>query len=155
MRRIYLDRSENELDAARALLELSKDDGLKHKLSIGGERTFYNNCISCAYYAMFYAAKAYLSSKDISTAPPEEHRQVYERLCILAEEGELDRQLLVAYRKIVIRAEELLSMYSCERKKRGTYTYHRLAETNRVVAEESLRHATDFHRHVRRMLGAV
>ncbi|MFP4524505.1 MAG: HEPN domain-containing protein [Candidatus Woesearchaeota archaeon] len=155
MREIYLDRSENELDAARALLELSKDDALKRKLAIEGGRTFYNNSISCAYYAMFYAAKAYLASKDISTGPPQEHRQVYEQLRALAGEGEVDRQLLVAYRKLVIRAEELLRMYSCEREKRGTYTYHRLAETNRPVAEESLRHATGFHLHVRKMLGAV
>ena len=133
-------------------MSLSTDVAVKRQLAIDGRRTFYNNVISLSYYAMFYAAKVYLASKGVIVKALHEHRQVYEMLKHQAEAGALDGELLKAYRELVIRAEDLLGMYWLERRKRGLYTYHRLSETNRPIAQESLRRAASFLKHLRLLL---
>lgn len=62
-------------------------------------------------------------------------------------------QLLVIYRKMILRAEELLGIYSREKKKRGDYTYQKLPQANMEPAKESLDNASLFFKAINGVLG--
>ena len=91
---LLLDRSRNDLMLAEAVSIISQDKTQKSSLNLPEESTFYSNVISLAYYSIFYSAKAFLFSKNISTSPPHEHRKVEDNLKILARNGEIDFDLL-------------------------------------------------------------
>lgn len=48
-------------------------------------------------------------------------------------------ELLEMYRKVVIRADDLLEIFRGERWKRGVFTYNTIPQANREPAEESLK----------------
>ena len=141
---LYIERSKNELDLARAIFKLSTDTHLKIELELKEDSTFFSNVIATSYYCIFYAAKALLISKGITTDAPEEHRKTLEEFENLVHAGIIDVELLQIYKSIVIKADELLGIFKKEKSKRGRFTYQRLPQANLGIAEESLVHAEKF-----------
>ncbi|MFP4524508.1 MAG: HEPN domain-containing protein [Candidatus Woesearchaeota archaeon] len=116
--------------------------------------TFYSAVITHSYYAIFYAAKAYLARKGIITEPPEEHKKTYETYKELVEDGELDVELLRMYSQTLIKADTLLKIFETEKSKRGKFTYRRLPQANKEPAEQSVTHAKTFFKHTYNLLEA-
>lgn len=143
---IYLERAENEFVAAEMLMEVSRNQQLqKEQFKIERNFTFYSSVISHSYYCIFYSAKAILINGGVKTDAPEIHKKTLEAFeNILVKTGKLDVQLLLIYRKMLLRAEELLSIFSHEKKKRGEYTYQKLPQANIEPANESLKNASLF-----------
>ena len=52
------------------------------------------------------------------------------------------------YEKVLLKADKLLGIFKIEKKKRGEFTYQKLAQANKEPAEESLENAKEFFRHV-------
>ena len=113
------------------------------------EFTFYSSVISHAYYTIFYAAKAILMEQGVGTDAPEVHKKTLEAFeTNLVKTGKLDIELLRIYRKIVVRADALLEIFSSEKRKRGEFTYQKLPQANREPAQESLENALFFFKHI-------
>jgi len=72
----YLARAENELVLAKINFEISTNEKHKILFNIEQSRTFFNDVISQSYYAIFYAAKAFLLTKNIETKTPDEHKKL-------------------------------------------------------------------------------
>lgn len=77
MVKIYLNRSFNEVAAAKTLFEISNDAKKKDEFQLPEEITFYSAAISHSYYSIFYAAKAVLLTRNIKTSSPEIHKKTY------------------------------------------------------------------------------
>ena len=153
MIRIYLERAENEILASKSLKRLSEDEEAKEEFGIPPDTTFYSSVISHAYYAIFYSAKAALLTKKIETKSPEIHRKTFEEFKKqFVESGILDTELLMIYKKMIIRADELLQIFKNEKWKRGHFTYETIPQANKKPAEESVEHATKFVKNIRRVL---
>ena len=71
--KIYLERSENELDLAKIIFEISSNNSKKEEFKI--KTTFYSAVISHSYYSIFYCAKTYLLTKGIKNKAPQEHKK--------------------------------------------------------------------------------
>lgn len=142
--RLYLERAENELILARTNFNISVESRLKATLNIPLKNTFFNEVISLCYYSIFYTAKAYLLSKNISTNPPEEHRKTYEEFEKFVESGRLDKELWKIYEEETEKAESLLNILHIEKIKRGRFTYNINASANIPYAKESLENAKKF-----------
>lgn len=142
---IFLERSNNEIMAAEALKKLSDDARYKEDFQLPSEVTFYSSVISHSYYAIFYAAKAILLVKGIKTCSPEIHKKTFEEFKRhLVDTGILDVKLLEIYRKLVVRADELLEIFKDEKGKRGRFTYSTIPQANKEPAEDSLKNAKFF-----------
>lgn len=142
---IFLDRANNEILAAESLKRLSEDSRSKEEFSIPQGATFYSSVISHSYYAIFYAAKAILLTKMIRTSAPEVHKKTYEEFDIVfVKTGLLDVNLLEMYKKLVIRADDLLQIFKDEKWKRGAFTYQTIPQANKEPAEDSLMNAKVF-----------
>jgi uncharacterized protein (UPF0332 family) len=146
--RLYLERAENELELARIIFTITENDDLKAVFHVSKTRTFYSAVITHSYYCIFYATKAYLFTKGIKTAAPEEHRKAYGSFKHLVTEGIVDRELLAHYETVLFQASELLSIFKTEKRKRGDFTYQRLSQANRAPAEQSTTHAAYFFKHL-------
>lgn len=85
--KLYLERAENELLLAKCNFDISTNNNFKAILGIPVEKTFFNDIISQAYYAIFYAAKTFLLFRGIETSMPEEHKKTYDEFKILVESG--------------------------------------------------------------------
>jgi len=142
--KIYLDRAGNEILLSENDMRMSIDDETKKFLGIPMEKTFFNSVINHAYYAIFYAAKAYLKSLDVKTSPPEEHKKTYEEFKKIVDSGNLDKQLLEIYETESIKAEALLYILLREKKKRGLFTYNIKSEANIPYAKESIDNSVNF-----------
>jgi len=142
--KLYLERANNKIILAKMNFEVSAKPELKKTLGIPIEQTFYNDVISQSYYAIFYAAKAFLTDKGIETSPPEEHKKTYEEFKKMVESGELNHDLLEIYESEREKAEELLKIFYIEKKKRGRFTYNVNANANIPYAEESIKNAIKF-----------
>jgi uncharacterized protein (UPF0332 family) len=149
---LYLERSHNELELANAVYKLSTNEQAKLLLEVTAESTFYSNVISTAYFAIFYAAKALLSQHGIMTDAPNEHAKTLEAFEQLAAKGGIDAELIRIYRQLIIRAETLLGIFRYERRKRGTFTYKRLPQSNQDPAAESLANAEKFCKNITLLL---
>ncbi len=57
--KLNMERSENELRLAKALLMLSENESIKKQLQAEPADTFYSAVISHAYYAIFYCTMRY------------------------------------------------------------------------------------------------
>jgi uncharacterized protein (UPF0332 family) len=151
---LYLQRAENELVAAQMLFEISGDSYLqKEKFKLEKEFTFYSTVISHSYYCIFYSAKAILIRERIRTEVPEVHKKTiaaFERY--LVETGKLNYELLRIYKKILVRAEELLGIFSKEKRKRGEFTYQKLPQANKDPAKESLDNALFFFKNINKII---
>lgn len=143
--RLYAERAENEFRLANALFNLSKNPRAKTELGANENDTFYSAAISHAYYSIFYMAKAILLTKNIRTRPPEVHKKTYDEFKRnFVDTGLLDVELLIMYQAMLVRADELLSLFRTEKKKRGQFTYRTLAQANIPYAEESIKNARKF-----------
>ena len=113
---LYLQRAENELVAAKMLFDISSNLSLqKEQFKLEKDFTFYSTVISHSYYCIFYSAKAILIKNEIRTEAPEVHKKTiaaFEKY--LVETGNLNVELLKIYRKMIVRAEELLGIFSKE-----------------------------------------
>ena len=148
-----LKRAENEQIVAEKLKVLSEEREAKAFLKIPEEMTFYSSVISHSYYAIFYSAKAILSMKNIRTSFPDVHRKTFEEFKrVLVDTGILDVKLLEIYRKMVVRADELLGIFRDEKWKRGNFTYNTIPQANKEPAEDSLRNATLFISNIRKVM---
>jgi len=145
---LYLERAENELDLAKAIFKLSRNNELKLRFELKESKTFFSNVISNAYYCIFYSAKAYLLVNGIKTRPPEEHKKTYDEFRKLAFLGKVDKDLLEIYESIVIKADELLGIFKKEKSKRGNFTYRKLPQANIEPAQISLENAEKFFKNV-------
>lgn len=151
---LYLQRAENEIVAAQMLFDISSNSFLqKEQFKLEKQFTFYSTVISHSYYCIFYSAKAILIQNEIKTNAPEVHRKTLEAFeQFLVSNGKLDIELLKIYKKIVVRAEELLGIFYLEKKKRGEFTYQKLPQANLNPAKESLDNALSFFKNIRAVL---
>ena len=151
---LYLQRAENELVAAQMLFGISSNPLLqKEQFKLEKEFTFYSSVISHSYYCIFYAAKSSLIKIGIRTEAPEVHKKTLEAFeRYLVKTGKLDVELLKIYQKIVVRAEELLGIFSKEKGKRGRFTYQKLPQANREPAKESFDNASFFFKNINKIL---
>lgn len=142
---ILLKRADNELMTAEKLKILSDDKVSKDFMKIPEGITFYSSVISHSYYAIFYAAKAILLTKSIKTSSPEIHKKTYEEFeRYFVNTGILDVKLLEIYKKMVVKADELLEIFKDEKWKRGNFTYRTIPQANKEPAEESIKNAKTF-----------
>lgn len=151
---LYLQRAENELIVAQMLFQISNNPILqKEQFMLEKDFTFYSVVISHSYYCIFYSAKAILIREGIKTYAPEVHKKTLESFDQhLVKTGKLDTDLLKIYKKMIVRAEELLGVYSIEKRKRGEFTYQKLPQANKEPAKESLDNAFLFFRNINKAL---
>ena len=142
---IFLERTKNELAVAELLKRVTEEANTKRNFSIDENMTFYSSVISHSYYAIFYSAKAILLTKNIKTSAPEIHKNTFEEFKInFVDTGILDVRLLEIYKKMVVRADELLEIFKDEKWKRGNFTYNTIPQANKEPAEDSLKNAKLF-----------
>ncbi|MBU1136495.1 MAG: HEPN domain-containing protein [Nanoarchaeota archaeon] len=142
---IYIERAKNETLTAESLKKLSEEIKFKENFDIPNNTTFYSSVISHSYYSIFYSAKAILLTKGIKTSPPNVHMETYKEFKRnFVDTGVLDKELLLIYNKIVIKADELLDIFKDEKWKRGNFTYNIIPQANKIPAEESLTNAKTF-----------
>ncbi len=147
--KLYLERSENELELAKIIFEITVKKDIQNRVfAIDKPLTFYSSVISHSYYCIFYAAKAYLLKKGIKTKPPEEHRKTFDEFKVLVEKGIIDVALLKIYQKIIVKADTLLGIFQFEKGKRGRFTYRQLPQANKEPAKESLENAKTFFKYI-------
>lgn len=102
--------------------------------------SFYSSVISHSYYAIFYAAKALLLTKKIATKSPEVHKNTFNEFKInFVDTNELDVSFLKIYKKMLVRADELLGIFKDEKWKREHFTYQTIPQANKEPAEDSSR----------------
>ena len=151
---LYLQRAENELVAAQILFDISSNETLqKDQFKLEKYFTFYSTVISHSYYSIFYSAKAILIKEGIKTEAPEVHKKTilsFEKY--LVETGNLNVELLEVYKKMIVRAEELLGIFSKEKGKRGEFTYQKLPQANKEPAKESLDNASFFFKNINKVI---
>lgn len=142
--KLYIERADNKILLAKTNFEISIQPKLKEIHNLPKERTFFNDVISDAYYAIFYASKAYILSKGIKTFPPEEHKKTYDSFAGFVNSGELNKELLDIYITEVIKAQSLLKIFFDEKRKRGIFTYNVKSDANIPYAQESINNAKRF-----------
>ena len=147
--KLYLERAGNELKLAEIIMQMSINKDLQTKIpTIDKPDTYFSSVISHAYYSIFYTAKAYLIMKGIITKAPEEHKKTYDEFRRLVSHGIVDEGLLRLYEEVLVKAEELLGIFKIEKKKRGEFTYQRIAQANLEPAKESLENAKTFLKNI-------
>lgn len=151
---LYLLRAENDFVVAQVLFEISQNRQLQtEQFKLEKDFTFYSSVISHSYYCIFYSAKAILLKEGIKTQSPEVHRKTLEAFeDYLVKTGKLDVELLKIYKKMLLRAEELLGVYAIEKRKRGEYTYQKLPQANKEPASESLENASLFFKTINKVI---
>jgi uncharacterized protein (UPF0332 family) len=151
--KLYLERAENELRLAKAIFNLSKKEKTKVELGANPNDTFYSAVISHCYYSIFYSVKAILLTKDINAKAPDEHKKTFFSFKkYFVDNGLLDEKLLEIYNAIIVKADELLKLFSYEKWKRGNFTYKTLPQANVAPAEESITNTIKFLSHIREIL---
>jgi uncharacterized protein (UPF0332 family) len=142
---IYLDRANNELMVAESLKRLSEQENDKVSFDLPDDISFYSSVISHSYYAIFYAAKAILLTKDIETKSPEVHKKTFDEFNKhFVDTNELDVSFLKIYKKMIVRADTLLEIFKDEKWKRGHFTYQTIPQANKEPAEDSLNNSKFF-----------
>ncbi|MBS3162302.1 HEPN domain-containing protein [Candidatus Woesearchaeota archaeon] len=156
MVKIYLQRTTNEVSAAKLLFTVSNNIEKKKEFEIEEEMTFYSSAISHSYYAIFYAAKAILLTKGIKTEMPDVHKKTYESFKKeFVDTGILDVKLLEIYQRMVVRADELLEIFKDEKWKRGHFTYQTIPQANKEPAEQSIQNAMTFIKNIRLIIEKI
>ena len=152
--KLYLQRAENELVAAQMFFDISVNPTIqKEQFKLEKEFTFYSSVINHSYYCIFYSAKAILIEIGIKTEAPEVHKKTLEAFeKYLVKTGKLDVELLKIYQKMVVRAEELLGIFSKEKGKRGKFTYQKLPQANQEPAKESFDNASLFFKNINKII---
>ncbi|MBS3131434.1 HEPN domain-containing protein [Candidatus Woesearchaeota archaeon] len=151
---MYLDRANNEIMAAGSLKRLSEQEEDKISFDLPGDISFYSSVILHSYYAIFYAAKAILLTKDIETKSPEVHKKTFAEFKEnFVDTKELDVSFLKIYRKMIVRADELLEIFRDEKWKRGHFTYQTIPQANKGPAEDSLKNSKFFVSNIMKVIG--
>ncbi len=151
--KIYIQRALNEISAAKLLFEVSNNKDKKEDFNIEEETTFYSAVISHSYYSIFYTAKAILLTKNIKIFSPEVHKKTYSAFKEqFVDSGVLDIELLNIYKKMIIRADELLQIFKDEKWKRGHFTYQTIPQANKDPANQSIQNATTFLKNIRTII---
>lgn len=151
---IFIKRANNELLAAESLKRLSEEIKTKEDFHIPQDATFYSSVISHSYYAIFYAAKAILLTKNIKTTSPNIHKRTYDLFDkTFVKTGVLDKKLLQIYTDIVVKAGDLLEIFKDEKWKRGNFTYQVIAQANKTPADDSLNNAKLFIANITKVIG--
>jgi len=152
--KLYIQRAENELIAAQILFKISNNPKLqKEQFRLEKNFTFYSLTISRSYYCIFYSAKAILLENGIETKAPEVHKKTLEAFeKHLVKTGKLDLELLRIYKRMIMRADELLGIFSREKRKRGEFTYQKLPQANMDPAKESFDNASKFFKTINKIL---
>ncbi len=146
---LFIERAENELELAKIIFSISNDRNIQENIfSIQKPITFFSAVISHSYYCIFYSAKAYLIGKGIRIKAPEEHKKTYEEFKKFVEKGEIDVEVLKIYEQAMIKADTLLEIFRREKKKRGEFTYQKIPQANKKPAENSLKRARTFFKHI-------
>ena len=141
----YLDRANNEIMVAESLKRLSEKEEDKVNFDLPDDISFYSSVISHSYYAIFYATKAFLLMKGIVTKSPEVHKKTFDEFKKnFVDTKELDVSLLKIYRKMIVRADNLLEIFEDEKWKRGHFTYQTIPQANKEPAEDSLKNSKFF-----------
>lgn len=149
----YLDRAANELRLSTALKKISESLEEKEKLALNKDDTFYSSVISHAYYSIFYSAKAILLIRSIKTYAPEVHKKTLDEFKKnFVDSGILDFELLKIYKKMIIRADELLFLFKKEKRKRGQFIYKTIPQANIEPAEESIENAKKFLINIKKII---
>lgn len=142
---LFIKRAENEIVIAEKLREMSENEEARDFLQIPQDMIFYSAVISHAYYAIFYSAKAVLLAKGIKTTAPDIHKKTFDAFKEhFVDTGVLDLKLLEIYRRMVVRADDLLEIFRDEKWKRGNFTYNTIPQANREAAEDSIQNAKTF-----------
>ncbi|MEK6823810.1 MAG: hypothetical protein AABY06_02130 [Nanoarchaeota archaeon] len=151
--KIYIQRALNEISAAKLLFEVSNNKDKKEDFNIEEETTFYSAVISHSYYSIFYTAKAILLTKNIKIFSPEVHKKTYSAFKEqFVDSGVLDIELLNIYKKMIIRADELLQIFKDEKWKRGHFTYQTIPQANKDPANQSIQNAATFLKNIRTII---
>lgn len=151
--KLLLDRADNEFLAAKSLKKISEEENLKNNLSIPIQTTFYSSVISHSYYSIFYSARAALLSVGIKISAPFIHNKAYEQFKkVFVDSGKLDKHILEAYEKVLIKAEDLPQIMKDEKTKRGRFTYKTFPQANKDPAEDSISNSILFISHIKNML---
>ena len=151
--RIYINRALNELSQAKLLFTISNNNEKKQEFLIEEEMTFYSGVISHAYYSIFYSATAILLTKGIKATGPEVHKKTYDAFKEnFVDSGLIDSELLMIYKSMILRADELLQIFKDEKWKRGHYTYKTIPQANKEPAEESINNASKFIKNIRAII---
>lgn len=152
---LNFNRAENELKHAETMFKISENNKLKPELGLLNEDTFYSGVISHAYYAIFYAAKALLMSAKVKTRSPNIHKATLDAFSYhFIINSKLDFELLRIYKSAIIKADSLLGLFVSEKEKRGEFTYQKLPDANKEPANESIKNATIFLTHIKKVIGA-
>ena len=147
--KLYIHRAENEIKLAEILFTISEKPEIQTEIFfIKDPETYYSGVISHSYYSIFYCAKAYLLKKGVKVSAPEEHKKAFEEFKKFVESGELDVELLIIYQEALVKAESLLGIFKEEKKKRGEFTYRTIPQANKDPAEESMKNAKTFFKHI-------
>ena len=142
---VYIDRASNEIMVAESLKRLSENEEDKVNFGLPDGISFYSSVISHSYYAIFYATKAILLLKGIVTKAPEVHKKTFEEFKkSFVDTKELDVSLLKIYKKMIVRADELLEIFKDEKWKRGHFTYKTIPQANKGPAQDSLKNSKFF-----------
>ena len=153
MVKIYIQRALNEISIAKLLFEISNNKNKKEEFNIEEETTFYSAVISHSYYSIFYAAKAMLLTKKIKTFAPEIHKKTYLAFKEqFVDSGILDIELLNIYKKMILRADELLQIFKDEKWKRGHFTYQTIPQANKEPANQSIQNAANFLKNIKTII---
>lgn len=146
---MFMKRARTEIDSATILFEASSEKSrIKEEMKIQEDSTFYSGVISHSYYSIFYCAKALLLTKGVETSDPFVHSKTYNAFKdTFIDSGLLDAKLLMIYKELIIRADELLEIFRQEKRKRGDFTYTTIPQANRSPAEKSIANAKTFFRH--------
>src|SRR3990167_3265335 len=114
--KMFTERAKNELVIAEVLLRLSENKDTKKTFDVKEDMTFYSGAIAHAYYCIFYSAKALLATKNIKTSAPEIHKKTLDAFKKhFVDTGIIDTELLKIYKSMIIRADDLLEIFSIER----------------------------------------
>ena len=79
--------------------------------------------------------------------------KTFEEFKVLVEKGVVDVELLKIYESMLTRADTLLGIFQMEKRKRGKFTYRKLPQANMEPADESLKNAEMFFKHIYNLCG--
>ena len=154
--KLYINRAENEIVLAEKVKDMCDNNEVRNFMEIQSDMTFYSAVISHSYYAIFYSAKAILLTKSVKTDWPDVHRKTLDAFKEqFVDTGILDLKLLEIYKRMVVRADELLQIFKNEKRKRGDFTYKTLPQANKEPAEESVTNAKFFVSNVRKVMETI
>ena len=150
---IYLNRANNEILLAQSVKRLSENLEDKQNFNLPSDITFYSSVISHSYYSIFYSAKSILLTKDLKTSSPEVHKKTFDKFKeTFVDTGILDVNLLTIYKKMIVKADQLLQIFKDEKWKRGHFTYETIPQANKDPADESLDHAKTFFNNIKKVI---